>query len=101
MSSWSGMRAVDSRRVPRVTAETGAPAYRRAMATLSLADHATPAGVDAWLAAVGATPAPTTRAGARTALRFFAARMPTLPPAMALNFLAAMDLSRPVSAPTL
>jgi hypothetical protein len=71
------------------------------MSALSLHDHMSDAGLDKWLAQVGVTPAPVPRGNVRTALRFFATHMPTLPPAMALNFLRAMDLSRPVSAPLL
>lgn len=69
--------------------------------TLSLRDWMSPAGITKWIAALGISDAPVRRAGVSTALQFFANRMPLLPPDMALNFLLAMDLSRPVTTPTL
>jgi len=63
---------------------------------LSLNDYGSPAALDAWLAQIGVTPAPVPRENVRTALQFFATRMPALDPEMALSFLRAMDLSRPV-----
>ena len=71
------------------------------MSALSLHDHMSDAGLDKWLAQVGVTPAPVPRQNVRTALRFFAQHMPTLPPAMAMSFLRAMDLSKPVRVPVL
>jgi hypothetical protein len=49
-----------------------------------------------WLAALGITDAPMTRAGTTTALRFFAVHMPALPPDEQLSFLRGIDLHQPV-----
>jgi hypothetical protein len=64
--------------------------------TLSLNDYLSPAGLAKWIQQIGVTDAPVPRQGVRVALEFFARQMPALPPQMALNFLRAMDLSRPV-----
>jgi hypothetical protein len=69
--------------------------------TLSLRDGMSAAGISKWIDALGVSDAPARRAGVTTALGFFASRMPMLPPDMALNFLLAMDLSHPVTTPTL
>jgi hypothetical protein len=53
------------------------------------------------VAQIGVTSAPVPRGNIRTALQFFARHMMRLPPDMALNFLRAMDLSRPVRSLTL
>ena len=53
-------------------------------------------GAEAWLQAIGVTPAPVTRAGLANALRFFHARMPGLPRAMQVSFLKGMDLHHAV-----
>lgn len=66
------------------------------VSNLSLNDWMSDAGLTKWLEALSVTDAPQRREGVKTALRFFQTRMATLPPAMALNFLAAMDLSRAV-----
>jgi hypothetical protein len=54
-----------------------------------------------WLSALGITDAPVRRAGVRESLRFFSTHMRRLPVMDALGFLAAMDLSRPVTATVL
>ncbi len=62
---------------------------------LSIADHLSEAGLDKWMRELGIT-APVPRQNVKTSLTFFHEQMPTLPPAMALAFLRAMDLSKPV-----
>ena len=74
---------------------------QRPQTPLGFAEHASEPGLDRWVAEVGVTNAPVPRQGVRTALKFFAAQMPTLSTEMALNFLRAMDLSRKVEAVTL
>ena len=69
--------------------------------SLSLGDHLSDAGVSKWIAEVGVANAPVPRANIATALSFFRGSMPGLPATMAVNFLRAMDLSRPVRAVTL
>jgi hypothetical protein len=71
------------------------------MSQLSLNDHLSEKGLDKWLAQLGVTPAPVPRTNVRVALHFFAQHMMALPAGMALNFLRAMDLSRPVRSLTL
>jgi len=68
---------------------------------LSLYDHVSDQRIGEWLEQLGVTDAPLPRGNVRTALQFFSRHMPTLPPNMALNFLLAMDLSRPVKSLTL
>ena len=68
---------------------------------LSLRDWMSDKGVAKWISALSVTDAPLRRAGIKTSLQFFQARMPALPISMALNFLLAMDLSREVVARTL
>lgn len=63
---------------------------------LSLRDAGNEAKLTAWAAAVGVVDAPVPRRGISEALRFFRRHMPTLSPAMAVSFLRATDLSRPV-----
>lgn len=65
---------------------------------LSLQDWMSEQGIAKWMGRLGTTDAPLPRANVRVALQFFATNMPSLPPTMALNFLLAMDLSRPVRA---
>ena len=65
-------------------------------ANLSLNDWMSDAGISKWIAELGVTDAPARREAVRTALQFFQTRMPTLPVTMAVNFLLAIDLSRPV-----
>jgi hypothetical protein len=59
-----------------------------------LLDRSKPAS---WLAAIGVTDAPLTRAGVATALRFFAVHMPLLSSEEQLSFLRGVDLHRTVS----
>lgn len=59
-----------------------------------LPDRSRPAS---WLAALGVTDAPLTRAGVAAALRFFAIHMPLLSPEEQLSFLRGVDLHRTVS----
>jgi len=54
-----------------------------------------------WLARLGVTDAPFTRAGVETALRFFRMRMAGLPEPERFAFLKGMDLHSPVSETTL
>ena len=68
---------------------------------LSLQDHRSEAGLDRWIAELGCSNAPLPRQGIRTALAFMAMRMPALPIADAVAFIAAMDLSKPVNRVTL
>ena len=68
---------------------------------LSLNDHVSDRRIGEWLKQIGATDAAIPRGNVRTALQFLSRHMPTLPPDMALNFLLAMDLSRPVKPLTL
>lgn len=68
---------------------------------LSFADWMSDKDLQKWVSALGITNAPVPRAGISTALRFFQSQMPMLPVSMALNFLSAMDLSRPVLERTL
>ena len=68
---------------------------------LSLNDYLSDQGIAKWFEQLGATDAPIPRANVRTALQFFSRHMSTLPAEMALNFLRAMDLSRPVKSLTL
>ena len=63
---------------------------------LSLRDWMTDAGVGKWFQELEAADAPLPHENVKTALRFFDQHMARLPPAMALNFLLAIDLSRPV-----
>ena len=63
---------------------------------ISLQDYRSAAGLDKWITELGVTPAPVPRQGIHEALRFFALHMAQLPAAMALNFLRATDLSKPV-----
>ncbi len=65
---------------------------------LSLKDWMSDAGLAKWFVQLNATDAPLPRANLKTALNFFDTNMPTLPASMALNFVLAMDLSRPVQA---
>ena len=74
---------------------------KRCVVSLSLRDHATPAGIAKWLSEISVNDAAVPRAGIKTALQFFAGKMPTLKPELAADFLRAMDLSRPVRALTL
>ena len=64
---------------------------------LSLRDYLSGAGVEKWIVELGCTNAPVPRANIKVALGFFATEMPTLPVADAVSFLAAMDLSKPVT----
>ncbi len=66
------------------------------VANLSLSDHLSEAGLSKWFEQLNATDAPIPRRNLQTALRFFQQQMPVLSPAMALNFLLAMDLSKMV-----
>jgi hypothetical protein len=68
---------------------------------LSLRDWMSDKSVSKWITKLSVTDAPMRRAGVKTALRFFQTRMPTLHPSRALDFLHAMDLSRPVNGITL
>lgn len=63
---------------------------------LSLRDWMSKEGVSKWIGALSVTDAPVRRQGIEASLRFFQKHMPRLPASMALNFLAAMDLSRRV-----
>lgn len=63
--------------------------------SLSLTDHLAESGLDKWTHELGIR-APVPRQNVKTSLAFFHEQMPTLPPAMALAFLRAMDLSKPV-----
>jgi hypothetical protein len=65
---------------------------------LSLNDYLSESGTDRWVAELGCTNAPVPRQNIKTALGFFAREMPRLPVADAVAFLAAMDLSKRVSA---
>ncbi len=56
----------------------------------------TDADVDAILRQLGATAAPTTRAGARTSLEFFRLYMPEMALPKQLSYMKAMDLSKKV-----
>src|SRR5690348_16660574 len=62
---------------------------------LSLADHLSEAGLNKWMNELGVS-APVPRQNVKTSLAFFHELMATLPPGMALSFLRAMDLSKPV-----
>lgn len=53
-------------------------------------------GAEKWLAELGVSNAPMTRAGLATALDFFHREMPELPRPMRFNFLKGMDLHKPV-----
>jgi hypothetical protein len=64
---------------------------------LSIRDYRSDAGIDKWVRELGCTNAPVPREGIRTALAFFAREMPRLSIADAVAFLAAMDLSKPVT----
>jgi hypothetical protein len=64
---------------------------------LSTNDYLSEAGIDKWVAELGCTNAPVPRKNIKTALAFFAREMPLLSVADAVGFLAAMDLSKPVS----
>lgn len=64
--------------------------------SLSLSDYRSDVGIDKWIAEVGVTDAPVPRRNLRTALAFFSQAMPALGASMAVNFIRAMDLSRPV-----
>lgn len=63
---------------------------------LSFRDAGDEAKLAAWAVAVGVVDAPVPRRGISEALRFFRRHMPTLPPSMAVAFLRATDLSKPV-----
>jgi hypothetical protein len=65
-------------------------------AKLSLKDWMTDAGVGKWFSQLGARDAPVPRENVKTALRFFDLHTPGLAADLALSFLLAMDLSRPV-----
>lgn len=64
--------------------------------TLSLQDHKSEEALGQWFQHLNTVDAPAPRRHLQAALQFFAIHMPKLPPGMALNFLHAMDLSRPV-----
>ena len=64
---------------------------------LSLKDHLSDAGIAKWIAEIGCTDATIPRRNIRLALAFLDANMPELSVADAVGFLAAMDLSKPVS----
>lgn len=64
--------------------------------SLALSDYAVETGIDAWIAEIGITNAKVTRAGVRTALRFFHTRMPRVNMDTALSFCVAMDFSKEV-----
>jgi hypothetical protein len=64
---------------------------------LSIDDYRSEAGIDKWVAELGCTSAPVPRQNIRTALAFFAREMPRLSVADAVGFIAAMDLSKPVT----
>ena len=66
--------------------------------TLSLGDHASDWGLLKWIEALGVVNAPVPRRNVQEALRFFATSMARLPASMALSFLRATDLSKPVRA---
>ncbi|MCU0636306.1 MAG: hypothetical protein MUE41_15675 [Gemmatimonadaceae bacterium] len=58
--------------------------------------HLSDADIDRVLTAIGATPSPVRREGARVALTYFARYAPHLSVATQHSYLRAMDLSRPV-----
>lgn len=70
---------------------------REGRPVLSIKDHLSDRGIDKWIAELGCTNAPVPRRNVRTALSFFAGHMSTLPVRDALGFVAAMDLSKPVT----
>jgi hypothetical protein len=63
---------------------------------LSLQDHFSERGIAKWIEALGVVDAPVPQQGVREALRYLSMHMMHLPPEMALNFLRATDLSKPV-----
>ena len=65
---------------------------------LSLKDWMTDTGLAKWFVQLNTTDAPRPRANLKTALKFFHTQMSRLPPSMALNFMLATDLSKPVRA---
>jgi hypothetical protein len=65
--------------------------------SLSLKDHLSDAGIAKWVAEVGCTDAPIPRRNIKVALHFFDEKMPALPIADAVGFIAAMDLSKAVN----
>ncbi len=65
-------------------------------AKLSLKDWMTEAGIDKWFTQLRARDAPVPRENVKTAFRFFDLHTPGLAADLALSFLLAMDLSRPV-----
>ena len=69
--------------------------------TLELADWRSEGKLSRWLEKLSIPDAPVRRVGLRTALQFFSTYMPSLHSDMALNFVAAMDLSRRVAMVTL
>ena len=68
---------------------------------LSLRDGLSKRRTTRWLKVLGLVDAKVPTAGVQTSLEFFRNRMSTLPVEMAVNFLSAMDLSRPVQELTL
>lgn len=69
--------------------------------SLSLHDHLSEIGLDKWIAELGCVDAPVPRSGIKTALSFFAREMPLLSIGDAVSFLAAMDVSKPITDVTL
>ena len=67
-------------------------------AKLSLKDWMTQQGLSKWFAQLEATDAPRSRENLKVALKFFHSHMTSLSPSMALNFMLATDLSKPVRA---
>lgn len=55
-------------------------------------------GIAQWMGQLSTTDAPLPRTNVKVAVQFFDTHMSALPPSMAVNFLLAMDLSRPVRA---
>lgn len=60
-------------------------------------DFRTPQGLRKWTEVLSIPDAPVRVAGLTSALRFFNGQMPTLPALDAYDFIAAMDLSKPVN----
>jgi len=69
--------------------------------SLSLHDYLSEAGLAKWISELGCVDAPIPRLGIRTALSFFSREMPGLAILEAVSFLAAMDLSKPITDVTL